>query len=202
MPKKLNYTPTEDELVVVRRAITSDTRPEVRHRATAMQLLHQGMKPEVVADALAVSVGSIYKWHARWREDGVDGLANQPRSGAPPKADEGYWARVEEVLEQVMADDKPVLLVMDNASYHRSQVAQAGLAVYEERILPLFLPPCGSNLNPIERDWQHLKGLAFPNKLHLSMVDLVATVLVHLEHQNDPIYPHRFSICKDLNPVT
>ena len=125
MPKKLNYTPTEDELVVVRRAITSDTRPEVRHRATAMQLLHQGMKPEVVADALAVSVGSIYKWHARWREDGVDGLANQPRSGAPPKADEGYWARVEEVLEQVMADDK-----------------------------------------------------------------------------NDPIYPHRFSICKDLKPVT
>jgi hypothetical protein len=58
MPKKLNYTPTEDELVVVRRAITSDTRPEVRHRATAMQLLHQGMKPEVVADALAVSVGA------------------------------------------------------------------------------------------------------------------------------------------------
>lgn len=100
MPKKLNYTLTEEELVVVRRAIISDKRPEVRHRATALQLLHQGMKPQAVAESLAVSVGSIYKWHARWREGRLDALANQPKSGAPLKADGLYWARVEEVLEQ------------------------------------------------------------------------------------------------------
>ena len=100
MPKQLNYTLTEDELTIVRKPITSDKRPEVRHRATALQLLHQGMKPQAVADTLAVSQGSVYYWHARWREGGLEGLANQPKSGAPPKADEVYWQRVGEVVEQ------------------------------------------------------------------------------------------------------
>ena len=100
MPKQLNFTLTESELTIVREAMTKDGRPEVRHRATALQLLHQGMKPQAVADTLAVSLGSIYHWHAKWREGGLDALANQPKSGAPPKADEAYWQRVGEVVEQ------------------------------------------------------------------------------------------------------
>jgi transposase len=100
MPKQLNYTLTESELRVVRRAIARDKRPEVRHRATALHMLHQGMKPQEVADTLAVSLGSIYKWHARWREGGLNAVANQPKSGAPRKAGEAYWQRVGEVVEQ------------------------------------------------------------------------------------------------------
>ena len=63
-------------------------------------MLHQGMKPQAVADTLAVSLGSIYHWHGRWREGGLEALANQPKSGAPPKADEAYWQRVGEVVEE------------------------------------------------------------------------------------------------------
>jgi transposase len=100
MPKQIDYKLTENEQAIVRQAIARDKRPEVRHRATALQLLHQGMHPQEVADTLAVSLGSIYKWHARWREGGIDALANQPKSGAPRKADEAYWRRVEAVLEQ------------------------------------------------------------------------------------------------------
>jgi transposase len=66
----------------------------------ALQLLHQGMKPQTVAEMLVVSLGSIYKWHARWREGGLDAVANQPKSGAPRKADEAYWQQVEGVVEQ------------------------------------------------------------------------------------------------------
>jgi transposase len=100
MPKQIEYRLTENELSIVRQAIAKDKRPEVRHRAMALQLLHQGMKHQAVADMLAVSVGSIYNWHARWREGGLDALANQPKSGAPRKADESYWQRVGEVVER------------------------------------------------------------------------------------------------------
>ena len=100
MPKRLNYTLTESELAIVREAIKRDRRPEVRQRAMALQLLHQGMKPGAVAETLAVSQASIYHWYACWRAGGVDALANQPKSGAPPKADEAYWQRVGEVVEQ------------------------------------------------------------------------------------------------------
>jgi transposase len=103
MPKQINYQLNEEQLAVVRQAMKHDKRPEVRHRATALHLLHQGMKPQAVADTLAVSLGSIHKWHARWRQGGLDALANQPKSGAPPKADEAYWQRVEEVVAQAPA---------------------------------------------------------------------------------------------------
>lgn len=100
MPKQINYQLSEAQLAVVQRAMKHDKRPEIRQRATALCLLHQGMKPQTVADTLAVSLGSIHKWHARWRAGGLDALANQPKCGAPPKADEAYWQRVEEVVAQ------------------------------------------------------------------------------------------------------
>lgn len=100
MPKQINYDLNEEQLAVVRQAMKHDKRAEVRHRATALHLLHQGMKPQAVAETLAVSLGSIHKWHARWRAGGLDALANQPKSGAPPKADEAYWQRVEQVVDQ------------------------------------------------------------------------------------------------------
>ena len=100
MPKQINYQLNEEQLAVVRQAMRHDKRAEVRHRATALHLLHQGMQPQAVAETLAVSLGSIHKWHARWRGGGLERLANQPKSGAPPKADEAYWQRVERVVAQ------------------------------------------------------------------------------------------------------
>lgn len=100
MPKQINYQLSEAQQANIRQAMKHDKRPEIRQRATALYLLHQGMKPQTVADTLAVSLGSIHKWHARWRAGGLDAVANQPKSGAPPKADEAYWQRVEEVVAQ------------------------------------------------------------------------------------------------------
>lgn len=99
MPKKIEYTLNADELVVVRQAMVQDKRPEVRQRVTALHLLHLGRTPNEVAEALAVTLGSIYKWHARWRRAGVEGLANLPKCGAPAKADDAYWQRIEQLLE-------------------------------------------------------------------------------------------------------
>ena len=99
MPKQLNYELTAAELTIVRQAIAKDKRAEGRHRALALQLLHQGLKPQAVADTLAVSLGSIYKWHRRWLEGGLDALANQP-IGCATKADEAYWQQVETVVNQ------------------------------------------------------------------------------------------------------
>ncbi len=81
MPKKIDYQLSEEELSIVRRAIVSDRRPEVRHRATAIHLLHQGNPKSGVAKMLAVGVSTVYKWHVRWREAGLDGLTNQANSG-------------------------------------------------------------------------------------------------------------------------
>ena len=95
----INYTMTADELKTIQQAMSQATQPEVRQRATAVHLLHQGYNSKQVAGMLAVSMGSIYGWHRRWREAGLAGLANRPKSGRPPKADEHYCQLLEALLD-------------------------------------------------------------------------------------------------------
>lgn len=100
MAKARDYHLEEAELVELERAIRRDKRPEVRQRGTAIRLLHLGHKAEEVAQMQAVSKPTIYGWWKRWCAGGVEALANQPKSGRPPIADEAYIALVEEVVEQ------------------------------------------------------------------------------------------------------
>jgi transposase len=101
---RINYTLNEEQLAAIKQAMKHAKRPEVRQRATAIHLLHKGHRPGEVAKMMAVRQGTIYEWHQRWREGGVDGLANRPKSGRPGKADARYCKMLEEVLEQEPAE--------------------------------------------------------------------------------------------------
>jgi len=100
MPKARDYHLTEQELTAVETAIHRDKRPEVRQRCTAIRILHLGHKPGEVAKMQAVSIPTIYSWIDRWREGGVEKLANQPKSGRPLKADDAYTLALLEVIEK------------------------------------------------------------------------------------------------------
>lgn len=99
MPKKINYTLSEKELIAIERAIKNDPDLRVRQRAQIIRLLHKGNKPAEVGELLSVSKGQVYWWHKRWQEEGFPGLSDHPRSGRPQVADAAYRARLEEVLE-------------------------------------------------------------------------------------------------------
>jgi transposase len=100
MPKALNFTRTESELEIIAKAVKTDKRPEVRQRAMGLRLLHEGQTPQEVAEVMDVSQPTIYKWHHRWQENGLEGLANRPKSGRPRKADDRYVELLEETIEQ------------------------------------------------------------------------------------------------------
>jgi len=116
---------------------------------------------------------------------------------APKKNSSAFVAFLDTLVQQV-TDDRPIIVVLDNASYHHSLTAQAGFATLEARLLPLFLPVYCSTLNPIERYWRHLKGLACANRLFPSMQTLIDSVMVNLKQQNDHNNLYRFKIRKDL----
>ena len=101
MPKKLTYQLTEEGLRELVEAIKHDKRPEVRQRAMGLRLLHEGKVPKEVAEFLSVSQPTVYDWHHRWQDQGLDGLANRPKSGRPVKANQKYI----EILEQVVDQD-------------------------------------------------------------------------------------------------
>jgi transposase len=104
MAERVNYQLKDDEVALLEQAIRHDERPEVRQRATAIRMLHLGKHPTEVADVLAVSLPTIYNWHARYREAGLEGLANRPKSGRPGIADEDYCQILAETLEQSPPD--------------------------------------------------------------------------------------------------
>ena len=95
----IDFSLSEEQLVDIEQAIKHAAQAEVRQRAIAMRLLHLGHAPEAVAEMLAVAASTIWNWHRRYRAEGVNGLANRPRSGRPAKADAHYLAAVEHALD-------------------------------------------------------------------------------------------------------
>jgi len=91
---------------------------------------------------------------------------------------------------------RPLVIVLDNGSIHRSYATQAAFAILEDELLPMFLPKYCSQLNPIERFWKHLKAAACANKLFPDMEALVASVEQALIEQNDLQSDSRFMFLK------
>ena len=104
-------------------------------------------------------------------------------------------------LEHLLIECYPtgrVVLVMDNASYHKSASALAALSLFEHRVLVIWLPTYCSDLNPIERFWRYLKDLACANKLQDDIVEVVKVAEKIMVCQNDPASYLRFHLSKDL----
>jgi len=100
MPKTLSFQLAEEGLQEIAEAIKHDKRPEVRQRAMGLRLLHEGKSPKALAELLSVSQPTIYDWHRRWQRNGLEGLANRPKSGRPVKANPSYVELLEQVIEQ------------------------------------------------------------------------------------------------------
>jgi transposase len=99
MPKKINFTLEEQELAIITKAVKSDPRAEVKYRANVIRLLHLKKTPAEIAEFLAIGIGSVYGWHKRWREGGLEGLANQPKSGRPKLGTDEYCVKLEAIIE-------------------------------------------------------------------------------------------------------
>jgi len=104
-------------------------------------------------------------------------------------------------LEELLVKNYPtgrIVLVMDNASYHKSASALAALSLFEHRVMIVWLPPYCSDLNPIERFWRHLKDLACANKLQDNIEAVVNSAKLILTKQNLATSDLRFLLSKNF----
>jgi transposase len=138
MPKAQDYHLTKEELKAIEVAIKYDKRPEVVQRSIALRLLHLGHKPEAVADMQAVSKPTIYGWFHRWQSGGVEALANRPKSGRPPKADDAYSLALVEVIEKEPSEVgyEFTIWTVERLSAHLEKVT--GIALSESRLRALI----------------------------------------------------------------
>lgn len=99
MSRRVNFQLNEEQLSEIEQAINNAVQAEVRQRAIAMRLLHLGQSPEAVAQVVMVRANTVWTWHRRYRQGGLVGLQDKPRRGRPGKADKGYIAQLEQLLE-------------------------------------------------------------------------------------------------------
>ena len=134
------------------------------------------------------------KWHSligglNWRTDEIVTFA------AAKKNSTTFCTFIDLLMSQV-SSDRPVIIVMDNASYHHSKITQANLATYENQLAIMWLPPYCSNLNPIERFWKHLKEKACSNRLFKTIKEMLDSVDKVLAIQNDLTHSERLLFSK------
>ena len=97
--------------------------------------------------------------------------------------------------------DETLLLVMDNASYHRSKAVQAALSLFEHRVHVYWLPKYSPFLNMIERFWLHFKQLAVANRLHHTLDDLAQTAHEVMTNQNTDGHPNQLCLLDNFRSV-
>jgi len=83
--------------------------------------------------------------------------------------------------------DKPLLVVLDNGSMHKSGVVKAALpALRKQRIYLYFLPPYSPTLNDIEAVFGVIKRQELPERRYTtweSLEDAITTAFTHVEHR-------------------
>lgn len=115
---------------------------------------------------------------------------------AAPKKNSTYFCLFIEYLMATVPDDRPIVLLLDNASFHHSGISEGTLAFFEDRAMLFWLPPYCSDMNPIERFWRHLKEAACANRLFSTIQEIIDSVDKVLAVQNDLAHPDRFLFSK------
>ena len=74
--------------------------PRVHVRATVLLLSARGVGGEEIAQTLGLTRRTVTNLRARWRMQGLRGLADRSRSGRPPRADAAYRAALRRVVRR------------------------------------------------------------------------------------------------------
>ena len=140
----------------------------VRERAQSVLLLAAGMTCQQVADQQELSMQTVSATRRRWLAQGLAGLPDRARSGAPSKltAAETHrlWCTCNAFLfvgflgllrQQV---PKPLTIILDNAPFHTARAIQPLLEVLRRQgVTRYLLPPYSPELNRIEQLWHWVK---------------------------------------------
>jgi transposase len=89
-------------------------------------------------------------------------------------------------LLRVFRTKKKIVLVLDNASSHKSHKVNEFVATHKKRLELLFLPAYSPDLNPIERVWKHLRYHVTHNVYFETLETLENAIISYLKEHAKP----------------
>ena len=134
MPKKVDYTLTEEQLTEEETAIRSHPDLRVRSRAQIIRLLHKGYGRQEVADLLSISKGKVHYWFVRWQENGLSSLSDLPKSGRPRGTNEEYIQKLETAVSQNPRELGFAFSVWTLPKLQKYMQEQTGITIHENTL--------------------------------------------------------------------
>lgn len=86
----------------------------IRHRAHAILLSSYGTTVNELVEIFQSNRTTIGSWLDRWDTLGFEGIADMPRSGAPPKLNDQEQLRAIELLQENPRSSNAVLITLKN----------------------------------------------------------------------------------------
>ena len=101
--KKIEYVRSlsDTELAEIQKAIKTHVNPRVRVRAIMIRLSHEKHSAPKIAEMLGCSRQTVLSQIYRYEQEGIIGLEDKSRCGAPAKADDNY---IEQLRKAVSTD--------------------------------------------------------------------------------------------------
>lgn len=92
--------------------------------------------------------------------------------------------QVQRAHQQWQATGKMTVIVLDNASVHRSKLVKSAMERWQQQGLMLFfLPPYNPQMNRIEDEWLHLKRDELASQMFEDEVDLADAIISGIENR-------------------
>ncbi|HEY9673990.1 MAG TPA: transposase [Waterburya sp.] len=160
MPAKGFLTASQKENL--QKALRESDSHHFRERILMLLLMNDGKTYKEIADFLGCAYRSVAYWCVHGDPDNLDRLRDQREQGNYRKVTQKYIQRLMEVIERNLACDfqekgPKILIILDNASYHKRQDILSEI----ERSLPniqlYFLPAYSPDFNLIELVWHSCK---------------------------------------------
>lgn len=109
----------------------------------------------------------------------------------------------EQFLDQLLVrwPDEMLVLVLDNAAYHKTPALRSWFAEHRDRVIPFWLPTYSPHLNLIERVWRFIKQKLACHRFWNNLDGLAAAaqqVCTAIRATfAAPTYPH-ITLCQDF----
>jgi len=110
-------------------------------RAQILLQLHSGKQPVVIAEAVGVSLATVYNVHGRYLQDKLGALQEKPRPGQPRKV----TAEVEAAVRRIACSQAPEGRSRWTVSLINERIVELGYQVDDESVRQILKKV---NLNP------------------------------------------------------
>ena len=170
MPKQKDYTLTQAEQKQIREAMKSKQAKVVK-RATIVHSLHLGHRPDELAQVHDVSLPTIYACFNRFKEAGIEGLADKGRSGRPRKATVAYILLLEKTLD-IDPKEQGYAFTMWTQSRLRTFLAQETGIELSRSVFQALMQELGYRYRRPKRDLGHEQDTALREQVKDALDEL------------------------------